>query len=81
MTITLTPEQQRWLEAEVAAGRIASVEDAVRLAVDLIMPVDTTDLSWAKPYLDEAREQVDRGECVEHSDFKRELAERIKSLR
>jgi Arc/MetJ-type ribon-helix-helix transcriptional regulator len=81
MTITLTAEQQRWLEAEVAAGRIASVEEAVRLAVDLIMPVDTTDLSWAKPYLDEAREQVARGEYVEHSDLKRELAERIKSLR
>jgi Arc/MetJ-type ribon-helix-helix transcriptional regulator len=76
-----TPEQPRWLEAEVAAGRIASVEDAVRLAVDLIMPVDTSDLSWARPYLDEARGQVARGEYVEHSDLKRELAERIKSLR
>jgi len=81
MTITLTPEQQRWLEAEVAAGRIASVEEAVRLAVDLIMPLDTADLSWAKPYLDEARAEISRGEYIDHADFKRELAERIKSLR
>ena len=67
MTITLTPEQQKWLEAEVAAGRIASVEEAVRLAVDLIMPIDITDLSWAKPYLDEARAEIARGEYVEYS--------------
>jgi Arc/MetJ-type ribon-helix-helix transcriptional regulator len=81
MTITLSPEQQKWLEAQVAAGRIGSVEEAVRLAVNLIMPLDTTDLSWAKPCLDEARAQLGRGEFVEHGDFKRELAERIKVLR
>jgi Arc/MetJ-type ribon-helix-helix transcriptional regulator len=81
MTITLTPEQQKWLEAEVAAGRLKSVEEAVRTAVDLmLMPVDTTDLSWAKPYLDVARAQIERGEFVTHAEFKRDLTERIKSL-
>ena len=56
MTITLTREQQEQIEAEVAAGRFASVEEAVRIAVaHFFMPVDTSDLSWAKPYLDEAR--------------------------
>ena len=65
----------------MAAGRIGSIDEAVRLAVNLIMPVDTTDLSWAKPYLDEARAQLRRGEFVEHGDFKRELAERVKVLR
>ena len=81
MTITLTPAQQKWLEAEVSAGRFASVEDAVRLAIDLFMPVDSTDLSWAKPYLDEARGQVARGEYITHEEFKWDLAERIRSLR
>ena len=81
MTITLTPEQQKWLEAEVAAGRLKSVEEAVRTAVDLmLMPVDTSDLSWAKPYLDIARAQIERGEFATHAEFKRDLAERIKSL-
>ena len=82
MTITLTREQQTWLESEVKAGRIGSVEEAVRLAVDhLLMPVDTSDLSWAKPYLDEARASIDRGEYVEYEELKRELDKRIKSLR
>jgi antitoxin ParD1/3/4 len=82
MTITLTPEQQKWLEAEVAAGRIPSVEEAVRLAVDhLLMPVDTDDLSWAKPYLDEARAQVARGEYVTLEEFNAHVEKRLKETR
>ncbi len=64
MTITLTPEQQSWLEAAVAAGQFASVEDAVRCAVDRMVIEEYGDLSWAKPYLDEARAQIARGETV-----------------
>ena len=64
MTITLTPEQQKRLEAAVAAGQFASVEEAVRWAVDhfVVTDADLGDLSWAKPYLDEARESLARGE-------------------
>ena len=80
MTITLTPEQQRRLEADVAAGNFVSVEAAVRFAVDHLIAIETTDLSWAKPYLDEARAEVARGEYVTHDEFKREIAERIKHL-
>ncbi len=66
MTITLTPEQQKRLEAAVAAGQFASVEEAVRLAVDNLMvaDADADDLSWAKPYLDEARAEIARGETL-----------------
>ena len=66
MTITLTPEQQRRLEAAVAAGQFVSVEEAVRWAVDHIVVTDAElgDLSWAKPYLDEARESIARGESL-----------------
>ncbi len=66
MTITLTPEQQQRLEAAVAAGQFASVEEAVRWAVDhfVVTDEDLGDLSWAKPYLDEARAQIARGETV-----------------
>ena len=64
MRISLTPAQQKWLEAEVAAGRYASVEEAVRIAVDALMPPEVRDLSWTKPYLDEARESLARVEGV-----------------
>jgi Arc/MetJ-type ribon-helix-helix transcriptional regulator len=62
MTITLTPEQQKRLEAAVAAGQFVSVEEDVRFAVDQLAVDDLGDLSWAKPYLDEARAQIARGE-------------------
>ena len=66
MTITLTPGQQKRLEAAVAAGQFASVEEAVRFAVDhmVLADIERDDLSWAKPYLDEARAQIARGETV-----------------
>jgi Arc/MetJ-type ribon-helix-helix transcriptional regulator len=81
MTITLTPEQQKRLEAEVAAGRFASVEEAVRLAVaDFLQPLDNEDLSWVKPYLDEAREQVTRGEFVTLEEFNASVEKRLKAL-
>jgi Arc/MetJ-type ribon-helix-helix transcriptional regulator len=66
MTITLTPEQQQRLEAAVATGQFASVEEAVRLAIDNLMGTDAepADLSWVKPYLDEARAEIARGETL-----------------
>ena len=82
MTITLTPEQQERLEAAVAAGHFASVEAAVPAAVDLIlMPADTSDLSWAKPYLDEARAQIERGETLTLEEFNAYVDKRLNELR
>jgi hypothetical protein len=50
--ITLTPEQQRWLEAEVAAGRLPSIEHAVRMAVADFKITNTGALRWPKPHRD-----------------------------
>ena len=79
MTITLTPEQQRRLEAAVAAGQFASVEEAVRWAVDhfVLTEADLGDLSWAKPYLDEARESIARGESVSPRGVQRAVEKRL----
>jgi Arc/MetJ-type ribon-helix-helix transcriptional regulator len=67
MTITLTSEQEKRLEAAVAAGQFASVEEAVRCAVERLLMLgegDYGDLSWVKPYLDEARAEIARGETL-----------------
>ena len=81
MTITLTPEQQKRLEAAVAAGQFASVEEAVRFAVDQLVVDDLGDLSWAKPYLDEARTQIARGESLSLEEFNAHVDERLSKLR
>ena len=84
MTITLTPTQIRWLEAEVAAGRFASLDAAAQAIIDEHMAsaeIDLDDLDWVKPLLDEAREGVARGEVVSWDEVKRELADLKTKLR
>ncbi len=82
MTVTLTPEQMRWIEAAVAAGQFSSVEEAVRLAVaDFILASEPDDLSWTKPYIDEARKDVAKGNVVDGDDFLERLEQGIGALR
>jgi antitoxin ParD1/3/4 len=64
MTIQLSPEQQQWLEAQVAAGYFSSLEQAVAVAIADLMATAEDDLDWAKPLVDEAAAELDRGEGV-----------------
>ncbi len=81
MPIMLTSEQETWLKARVASGEFASVDDAVRQAVDGLMAEDMDDLAWAKPYVDEAREAVARGEYVTLEEHKAHNAALLAALR
>jgi antitoxin ParD1/3/4 len=81
MSIELTPDQQKWLEAEVAAGHFASIDEAVRVAVADLKAIDTDDLSWAKPYVDEARAAVARGETMTLSEHRARMAQRLDALK
>jgi len=82
MTVTLTPEQLRWLEQAVAEGRFSSVEEAVAVAVvGLQTSVDHDDLEWVKPYLDEAEARIESGEVVEGDEFLKWLDGRIAELK
>ncbi len=68
MPITLTPDQEAWLQAHVATGDFASIEEAARQLLDEriaeIAAEDDDDLEWAKPLLDEARASVARGDIL-----------------
>jgi antitoxin ParD1/3/4 len=68
MTIQLSPEQQRWLEAQVAAGHFTSLEQAVAVAVADLMATVEDDLAWAKPLVDGAAAELARGEGVPGDD-------------
>jgi hypothetical protein len=81
MLITLAPDQQRWLEAEVAAGRFASIDQAVRMAVADFKATDAADLLWAKPYVDQARQSAARGDVISGEEFLRSLDTRLQALR
>ena len=82
MEIKLTPKQEAWLAAHVSAGAYATVEEAVQSLLDeRIAEEQDDDLEWAKPYLDEARAEIERGEGISHDNFKAFLDQKRKSLR
>ena len=84
MTITLTPAQVRWLEAEVDAGRFGSVDAAAQAIIEEHMAdseIDLDDLDWVKPLLDEAREGVARGEVVTLEEFEAHADKLMAELR
>jgi len=57
MNIRLKPDTEEWLKVQVAEGRFGSVEEAVEAYVSdgraSDEQLDSMDLSWAKPYIDE----------------------------
>jgi antitoxin ParD1/3/4 len=81
MKITLPTEQQKWLEAEVAAGHFHSIDDAVAAAVAGLMSTDEDDLGWAKPYVEQARASVARGDVISGDEFFRRLERKLDTLR
>ncbi|MBW0003121.1 MAG: hypothetical protein JO216_06510 [Hyphomicrobiales bacterium] len=72
MTLTLTPEQEAWLAAHVASGDFASTEDAIHRMIAAGMAeraeLEHDDLTWAKPYVDEAIADVELGEVLTLED-------------
>jgi len=81
MNVSLPREQLEWLEAEVAAGHFSSIDEALAVAVADLKALSEDDLAWAKPYVDEARDQVARGETLSGEEFLKWLDSRIEKLR
>ena len=81
MNISLPKDQLEWLEAEVAAGHFESVDEALAVAVAELRALQDDDLAWAKPYVEEARASVARGEVISGEEFFKNLDAKIESLR
>ena len=76
MQVTLNKEQETWLKEQVALGRFSSPDEAVHEALSLLKE-DVSDLSWAKPYVDEALAEFDRGEGMPAEQVYAELRDKI----
>jgi antitoxin ParD1/3/4 len=81
MDIRLPPEQQKWLEAQVAAGHFASIDEAVAVAVADLIAIGNDDLAWARAHVDQARASVARGDVVSGEDYLARLKAKLGSLR
>ena len=62
MQITLPPEQERWLRAQVDIGVFASIEAAIVQIITAEMVAEIDDIASTRKALDEARLSVARGE-------------------
>jgi antitoxin ParD1/3/4 len=62
MNVPIAQSKADWLKAQVAAGRFASLTEAVEAAVARLQADDSIDDRWAKPLIDEALAALDRGE-------------------
>ena len=87
MSITLTPEQETWIEARVASGDFASVEEAARQLIDDSIAEfarddgeEADDLAWAKPLVDEARSDIARGDVLTLEEHRARNAARLAAL-
>ena len=85
MLITLTADQEARLNALVASGDFASVEEAARALMDERLAelgrADDDDMAWAKPLVDEARTAIARGEVMTLEEHRLRNAERLAALR
>lgn len=80
MNITLPPNQRKWLEAEVAAGRFESLEEALAIAVSGLMELEADDLAWAKPQVDRARAGFAEGDVSAGDAYLQRLDDKIAKL-
>jgi hypothetical protein len=72
MNITLTPDQEAWLRAEIAEGHFTTPEDAIAYAINVAKCTalrETLDASIA------------RGGANSADDVRRAVADRLKSAR
>jgi antitoxin ParD1/3/4 len=84
MTITLTPEQMAWINAHVARGDFASAEEAVRQLIDERIAersIEDDDLIWAKPLVDDAVAEAERGDVISVDEHKARNAARLAAMR
>jgi antitoxin ParD1/3/4 len=80
MPITLTPDQEAWIQAHVATGDFASIEEAARQLIDdriaELAADDDDDMEWAKPLLEEARASIARGDVLTLEEHRQRNAAR-----
>jgi antitoxin ParD1/3/4 len=85
MTISLTPQQQAWINARVARGDFASAAEAARQLINERIVEralgEQDDLAWAKPHVDEALAEVARGEVVSREAHRARNAARLAALK
>jgi antitoxin ParD1/3/4 len=85
MTVTLHPDQEEWLKTRVASGDFVSVEEAARQLIDERIAEreaeESDQMEWAKPYVDEALAEVERGDVITLEEHEARNEARLAAMR
>jgi antitoxin ParD1/3/4 len=85
MTVTLHPDQEEWLKTRVASGDFVSVEEAARQLIDERIAEreaeESDEMEWAKPYVDEALAEVERGDVITLEEHEARNEARLAAMR
>lgn len=85
MTITLNPDQEARIKTRVARGDFSSIEEAARQLIDEALMErareEQNDMAWAKPYVDEALAEVERGEEITLEEHEARNDARLAAMR
>ena len=85
MTVTLHPDQEEWLKTRVASGDFVSVEEAARQLIDERIAEreaeESDEMEWAKPYVDEALADVERGDVITLEEHEARNEARLAAMR
>jgi antitoxin ParD1/3/4 len=85
MTITLHPDQEARLKTRVAKGDFASIEEAARQLIEEALVeralAESDDMAWAKPFVDEALAQVERGEVISFEEHETRNDARLAAMK
>jgi putative addiction module CopG family antidote len=74
MTITLSPETRKLLEAKLNSGSYQSADDVVRAALEALTELEAQDLDDdTLDAIDRAEDQIDRGEVHEWNDVREQV--------
>jgi Arc/MetJ-type ribon-helix-helix transcriptional regulator len=82
MRIELDPRIEAILQAQVAAGQFASIDDALAAAVLGVPALEEAagDLTWAVPFLDEADTAIAEGRTLSETEAFADLEKRLGAL-
>ena len=84
ITLSLTPEQEAWLQAHVAASGAGSIEEVARRIIDEHIAeseLEHDDLDWAKPLVDEGVASLERGDYISIEEHKARNAARLAAFK
>jgi antitoxin ParD1/3/4 len=84
VSITLQPEQERFIQEQVARGRFKSANEVLAHALILLEQKYQEDEAWiedVRQKVDEAKEEVERGEVLPLETVMAQLQEKFRQAR